>query len=1339
LLALVPIVSFSQESTSKFNKVSIELDGEAVFDVSVITQDHQGYMWLETNLGLIKYDGFNAKKYDLRKPPNNSFSDDYIRVLLVDSQGILWVGANSGLSLYQQECDCLTHFPELINNHSLMQIIAITEDKAKNIWIGTSNGSLFKYDRSQEEFTRMLYKTSYTEQIIKDRIDKLLVDKNNNLWIGTDSGLIRYNINNESVDSFVHDPSNKNSITDNRITAVYEDQTGQILIGTAKSGLNIYNSDNNSFTRINSKESNPNELYAPYSEESVFGEDPQVNLLLQDKLGDYWIGTTGKGINHFKTRTKTINFYDFSLINPQVLWAIYEDDQGNVWFGGTMGAGLYKTDIYAGEYFVNRSFTNVETAYESSINPDILWVNTQENGLYKLNIKTNESINYQHNPNNSKSIGHKWTRAVYQENENTLWIGLGNGGAYGGHDGHGGIDKMNIATGEFTHFRLTREDDERGDFSYTVYSIVEDKEGYLWLGAGPGGVFRSNKDKTNFEPFLIEGVSNTTENVYLNLVRGDSNGNIWVSDFAGDGTLYLFDRDENMFKPFTKGFKMSNLLIDDNGKYLISTWEQGLIHLNPADKTFIQYTKEDGLPSHNGLDIAKGDSNTVWVSTRIGPTMFDTNSGTFTNVGLPKQRYNFRILKASNNQLYVGAGDGLYSFYSDQFLKNPYAPKLAISKLTVSEREYLFGSQNSESHNFKHSQNDISINYIALHFSNAKKNTFQYKLKPLNESWVDVGKERTARFFNLSPGSYSFQLKAANSDGVWSNETQMLKFTISSPWWTTWWAYLVYFILFGFVVYSIYRFQLSRKLATSETKRLREVNQFKNSLFTNITHEFRTPLTVIKGMTDTIKSSLEKKELDHLDSSLEMIERNSDGLLQLVNEMLDLAKIESGNMELQLVQTDVVPFIKYVCESFESYAEENHIKLTTYSEVDSLVMDFDNNKLTSVLSNLLSNAIKFTLESGKIIVHINQITQNDRPYLFIKVKDSGIGIAENELSNIFSRFYQTDASTVREQEGTGIGLALTKELIDLMQGTINVKSTIGAGSEFSVTIPITNSATKIDKVEIGKRPQITKLKTASTQINDFTETDSELPLVLIIEDNMDVAHYLRSCLKDKFETLHAPNGIKGIELALEHIPDIIISDVMMPGKDGFEVCETLKTEERTDHIPIVILTAKASFEDKLKGLSHGADAYLAKPFIKEELFIRLDKLVANRKKLINKIQKEGSGILLKKQTKNPKLQFLQKVIKLIHEDISNSEFGSEELAKKLLVSESQVYRKIKAITGKSTAVYLRSIRLQYAKELLITSNKTVSEVAFDAGFNDPSWFSRAFKKEFGYSPTAASK
>ena len=538
-------------------------------------------------------------------------------------------------------------------------------------------------------------------------------------------------------------------------------------------------------------------------------------------------------------------------------------------------------------------------------------------------------------------------------------------------------------------------------------------------------------------------------------------------------------------------------------------------------------------------------------------------------------------------------------------------------------------------------------------------------------------------------------------------------------------------ILLAVVTY----FQVSRKFAAKERKRLKEVNQLKNTLYTNITHEFRTPLTVIKGMTDSIKSNLESNQNNDLENSLEMIERNSDGLLHLVNEMLDLAKIESGNMELQLIRTDVIPYLKYLSESFNSLAEESQVDLTVYAEIDSLIMDFDSNKLSSIISNLLTNAIKFTAEFGKIIVHINEIFKNEKSYLNIKVKDNGIGMSKEDVSNIFNRFYQTDSSTNRKNEGTGIGLALTKELVHLMEGTIEVKSTLNVGSEFSIMIPVTKKAPKSKSVQITATTQVPIKNTKSIVSEQALQTNSELPLALIIEDNMDVAHYLQTCLVDKYQTLHAINGIEGIELAFEKTPDIIITDVMMPGKDGFEVCETLKSDERTDHIPIIILTAKVATEDRLTGLSRGADAYLAKPFNKKELYIRLDQLLLLRKKLIGKINKDGLGLFLSKRTKNPKIQFLQKVVKLIHEEIKDSAFGSDELSNKLGLSHSQTYRKIKAITGKSTAVFIRSIRLQYAKELLKTEDKTVSEIAYYVGFNDPSWFSRAFKEEFNVSPS----
>jgi signal transduction histidine kinase/ligand-binding sensor domain-containing protein/DNA-binding NarL/FixJ family response regulator len=1337
-IVFFPLNVHAQKNEPTFEKVSIEIDGEEVFDAEVITQDHEGYMWMQTNLGLIRFDGLKGKKYELTRNETSSIPIEYVSALYTDSLGELWIGANSGLSKYDSDCDCLQQYSFGDDKNKLTYVQSITEDLNKNIWIGTSKGNLFRYERKRNSFERVLHGQSDSLPIAYDGIWHLLADQNNRLWIGTNSGLVRYDVHSGEIKQFLHHPSDPNSLIDNRISALYEDQQGEIFIGTFKSGFLKYNPKNESLYRISINSNNPEQVHASYSKETVFGDDPHVNLIHQDQKGNYWIGTTGKGVNYFNTNAGSVTNYNFDLVNPQILGSIFEDKQGNIWIGSVMGGGLYKTDLFARKYHVNTSIPNVEAVYESALATGILWVSSQEYGLRKINLKTNKTISYVHDEDNSKSIGHTWVRSVYQENNKTLWVGLGNGGPYGGQVGDGGIGRMDIETGTFTNFKLLRNDDGLGDFSYTVYSICEDKEGYLWLGTGPGGIFRSDKEKTEFKVFKNFKNDNQSEDIFLNISRIDANGDVWASDFGGEGTLYLYDRKENTFKPYLEGFIMYDLLIDEKGWILISTWKKGLLHLNPADKAYDHYTKKKGLPSNDVVSIVPGENGIYWLNTRLGPAKFNVNSTKISSVGLPKIRYNRGILKASDGKIYLSANNGLSSFYPSEIDGNPYPPQLVISDLMVSDSSFLDGENRFNELTLTHDQNDISLKYIGLHFSDPENNEYKYKLGPMDSEWIKAGNLRSVRFPNLSPGIYNFQLKGSNSDGVWSDKIASLQFTITQPWWATWWSYVLYFVAIAFITYRIYHFQLSKKIAVSESKRLKEVNQFKNTLFTNITHEFRTPLTVIKGMADSIKSKLENEQYDNLDTSLEMIDRNSDGMLHLVNQMLDLAKLESGNIELQLVQADVIPFLKYVSESFSSYAEENQISLTIYSEIDSLVMDFDANKLTSIISNLLSNAIKFTPELGKIIVHINQVKAHDKDCLLIKVKDTGMGIAEEELSNIFSRFYQTDASSVRESGGTGIGLALTKELVGLMNGAIEAKSAIDKGSEFSVIIPVSKNASKSKIVQANNVPQSPILK-APKYPEPSSAVNAELPLALIIEDNLDVAHYLKTCLTNKYETMHAVNGIAGIELAFEKIPDIIICDVMMPGKDGFEVCETLKTDKRTDHIPIVILTAKVTVQDRITGLSHGADAYLAKPFNKEELFIRLDQLISIRTKLIRKIQQEGITGLLKKHKKNPKLQFLQKVEKLILDEIDNASFGSGELAKKLLISDSQLYRKVKAITGKSTAIFMRSIRLQKAKEILRITDKTVSEVAYETGFNDPSWFSRAYKDEFGFSPSETPK
>jgi len=1347
------IISFhfslhAQLDDSPFKKMLIEIDDEEVFDVSAITQDHQGFIWMATNLGLIRYDGLEGKKYY-----SDSSSDDNggINTLYVDSQGELWIGSISGLSKYNPDCDCILEYPSNIADFKLTNILAITEDFDKNIWIGALNGGLLRYNRKSNDFTRVLHNSSYSIKPIIDKVFHLLVDQKNNLWIGSrtydskkGSLLVRYNISSGNVKQFSHNPSNPNSLVDGRVSALYEDQQGQILIGTFQSGFHIYDPKTESLKRMNFDSNNPNRLHAPYTESSVFGQDPSVRLIHQDQNGDYWIGTSGKGINYFNTKTNIFKEHSFNLVNPQVLMSIYEDRQGNIWIGGIMGAGLFKADLFERKYHVNKNFHSIGSSYESDFNPGILWVNSLQLGLSKLNLKTNTIKRYVHDKSNSKSIGHNWVRSTYQENKETIWFGIGFGGADGNSLGDGGIDRMDIASETFKHFKLTRNDDGIDGFSYTPYSICEDTEGYLWVTGGKGGLFRSNKEKNTFNSFKLTNNDDTNKDVILNKVNKDSNGDIWASDFKDEGTLYLYNREEDTFKPYLNGFKVFNILIDEQGWYIIGTWKKGLLHLNPATGSIIQYTKKDGLPSNSGVDIVAGDDGVFWVQTRMGPAKFDSKTGKISSIGLLKGMYNTSIMKASDGQIYLGdkKRNGLVSFHPNQVMGNPYPPQIDISEMLISDRNYLAVKNNSNELNLSYNQNDISFKYYALHFSDPEKNQYQYRLKPIDNEWTDASFERSARYFNLHPDDYTFEVKASNSDGVWSDVPQSLQFSIKPAWWATWWAYLIYIVVFAFLTNRLYHFQLSKKMANSESRRLKEINQLKNTLFTNITHEFRTPLTVIKGMAGAIKSDLENNQHDELENSLEIIDRNSDGLLSLINEMLDLAKIESGNMELNLVQVNSIPFTKYLTQSFHSLAEEKGIDFSVHCEIELLEMDLDVNKFTAIITNLLSNAIKFTSQRGKVDVYIDKIQEDNINLFSLKVKDNGLGITKEELVHIFDKFYQVDSSSSKLQKGTGIGLALVKDFVELLNGTIEVESNYGDGSMFSVKIPISNNAVQSDSSELVSNSSIFKSKVAkivSVESRTSNKIDKDEPLVLIIDDNFDVAHYIKTCLVDNYQVLHAPNGAIGIEKAIEKIPDIIISDVMMPEKDGFEVCESLKTDELTDHIPIIILTAKATFEDRLTGLSHGADAYLTKPFEKVELLTRIDQLILLRKKMLNKFEKTGIDRLLSKNVKNSETKFLDKIITVVHNNITQTDFGPVQLAHQLHLSESQLYRKLKATSGKSTALFIRSIRLQKGKELIETTNKTISEIAYVVGFNDPSYFSRAFKDEFGQPPSALSK
>ncbi len=1321
---------FAQINSNNFKSISISIDHEEVFGVNAIVQDKQGYIWMSTNLGLLKYDGYKPKGYknflkDSISSQNNT--NNKITSLFVDFTGDLWIGTKSGLIRYNPDCDCFFRYPTISGKTIPSGYITdIIEDQNKNIWIAAGSRGLFRYERESNDFIQFLNSPSGAINLVNDVVLILLSDRNNTLWIGTNTGLVRYNQKTGSTKRFVNDSNNKNSLLSNKIRALHEDIQGRVLVGTSKNGLHIYNSKSKDFDRMEFDPTNPNQLHAPYTEGKIGNNKQYVQFIHQDQKGGYWIGTSEKGINYFDPKNQKITFYPFNseqqiTFSPNTISSFLEDIQGNLWFGSST-KGLFKKDLFAQKFTLHHEFGSTSPPYESPNNPGTIWVTRQGGGFGKIDLKTNKITIFQHDANDVQSIGHNWSRSAYQENSNVLWIGFGyGGGSINDEVGDGGLDRMNIKTKKFTHYKIKRKN-AIDNFSETIFQICEDKKGRLWLAAGSGGLFRSDKDKKIFKQFNFPRADSISINPVIYDLQTDSKGIVWASD-SRNGGLYKYDENEDKFTLFLGEFIVLNIVEDKNGWFWISTWEKGILHLNPADGKYKQYTKEDGLKTNLGNLIFKGNEEGIyWVASRFGPSKMDTRTGKITPINLSMGRYNIGGMKSASGKLFFPANKGLLSFYPDEIMGNPFPPTTIISDFLISDMSYKFGTNLSNEITLRYNQNDISFKYVGLHFSNSSKNQYQYKLSPINKDWIHVDKERIARYANLQPGTYTFQVKSANSDGIWNKKSTSIQFIIKPAWWSTWWAYIIYLGIAIFLADRFYRFQLSKKLAIAENKKTKEIDELKSKMYANISHEFRTPLTIISGLSNEL---LEINKNDKQKNLLKGIIYSNKQLLNLVNQMLDLASLDAKKMIPSYKNGDIIKFIEKCVSIYKSYSDSKLVVLQFKTDISNLTMDFDDDKLQKILNNLLSNAIKFTPEGGNVYVHLQQIKNQLR----VKVSDTGKGIGPKQLSQIFERYYKT--YDLNQNIGTGIGLALTKELVEILEGEIQVKSKQKEGTTFTVNLPIQNNST--DSETVHKIPFIEDLN----YIADFEsqKKGKTSHTILLVEDNKEIRTFIKLILGNFYTIYTANNGVEGLKIANNKNIDFIISDVMMPKMDGFEFCKHIKNDIKTSHIPFVIISAKTETKDKVEAYKLGVDAYLFKPFNKEELLLII-------KNLLNKKQEQlayFSKLLHLKQehTEEPDISELDiNLIKNIQEFAldNGKKMSIDELAHSLYTSRTQLHRKIKSLTGMSITSYLNHIKVEKAKKLLTTTQLTISEIAYDVGFEDAAYFSRIFKKIAKISP-----
>lgn len=1323
-----------------FSRVTAE-DGLSPGGVLAIAQDEKGFMWYGTQNGLNRYDARRFKTYKHTSAGKlNNGNNDYITCLLHDSYKNLWVGTRNGLSKYDPQKDHLQEVkihPLSTNNN--LKISCIYEDRQKRIWVWTSSGLYVLSDRAKNAFNAIKLPIRLTSAE-NDSKGTVYQDSKGFFWLGTPLGLIKVTYGKEktSYQYYQHDSDNEHSISDNYVTSITEDLEHHLWVGTQQ-GLNLLYPDSHTFKRY--KSTNTAGLL-----------NDNVRVLKTDRTGKLWIGTQG-GLSIYDSRKKTFKFYQSTTHNNEGLsnnsiHSIFQDKHGNVWVGTYWGGvNLVSKD--------DTPFYTYQTQSSAKVNNDVigavledsfqnLWIGTEGNGIAYINKKTNKIIYFKNNVKNRKSLSSDLVKVIYEDLDHNIWIGTHGGG----------LNLFNSSNQSFTRFLNQSNNPAMRDSE--VLTLLDTEEGLFWVGMQTGLVIfkRSGRSLEQIGPNLICKI--VDKRTVRTIVKA-KNGDIWLG--TADG-IFRLQKKSGKIEHFTVGNGLPknnvNCIYEDRKENIWFGFQSGGFAMyNPSNrhKLFKTFNVAKGLADENVNAILDDEQGNLWISTGNGLSKFNLRDNSFRNYnkedGLAGNIFNVNSCYKSPTQLYFGGYNGLTSFRPSSVKDNLFAPPTFLTGLKVFnshigiEPKGLIEKEISlvKELQFSHSQNLFTIEFAALNYNQPKKNTYAYKLDGFDKAW-NYSQNPAATYMNLPSGEYVLWLKGTNNDGVWGNATAVA-ITVLPPYWKTVWAYALYAIAIASISFFVIRFFVLRSLI----KRDRELNQFKLDFFTNISHEMRTHLSLINGPAEKllVGSTEDNGNTKHL----KIIKRNSESLLQLVTEIMDFRKIEIGNFWLNVSKNDIVKFIQEIFDSFYDVALTLNINSRFSASSPNLELFFDQSQLKKVFFNLISNAYKFTPHGGKILVSIEE-KKND---VVVKIRDNGKGISPESINNLFTNYFQEDDSA-GENKGYGIGLALAKSIVELHKGNISVES-IRANNEIATTFTVTlrkghrhfshhqniklfPGSIQYEKIEQRVEPPKLSVELNKTKIGSYT--------VLLIEDNQEIISFIRSILESTYNIVESENGVSGWEKAIDIIPDLIISDIMMPGLDGRTLCSRLKADDRTSHIPVILLTALCAENHQISSLENGADIYLTKPFSTQVLNLHISNLLRLGEKIrtftkeqfiVQKTTPEHfTGATLNEATLESKVDaFLTKAINIVESNIDNTDFSVGDFANNLAMSKPVLYKKIQAVSGLSVNDFIKSVRLNKARFLLLENlNNNVSEVAYMVGFSDPKYFSKEFKKKFGRSP-----
>jgi signal transduction histidine kinase/ligand-binding sensor domain-containing protein/DNA-binding response OmpR family regulator len=1360
----------AQYDKYRFSRLDIS-QGLSNNEVTSIFKDEKGFIWLGTMSGLNRWDGYGFKifRHDLRDP--NSLDDDFIVQILEGPGQTLWVSTREGLNVYDplterfnRNAGALLHAMH-INGDTVSDI---RKDKNDNYWflMTGAGGGLYKYETASKQTTYFLPRPGIMRS--------MGADPSGDWWILYGDGIL------EKMDIRTGRVVVRTAALQRDLPVktqdyhLYVDAQGDCWVYAAAglSGLLWYRPSSGE-TRVIRKESN--------------GLHLNTNLItgvVQDDKGMIWIATDHGGINLLDKKAMSIQYLltqddDDKSISQNAVDYLYKDLAGVIWAGTyKKGASYYQDDMYKFPLYRHQPSNPNSLPYDD-VNRFVedgkgnLWIGTNGGGLLYLNRQTGKYTRYQHDPTHPNSLSNDVIVSLCLDHEQKLWIGT----YYGGMDCFDGRS--------FIHHRH-KEDDSTSVGDDRVWEIHEAPNGKLWVGTLAAGldlydkkrnVFTHHQPDPSVDPYA-PGTGSTMHSAYVSDLVEDREGNLWIGTSIGIDVLEAATgRFRHYVNEANKPASLSNNNVisikeDSRGLIWVGTRE-GLNVFNKKGNDFTIFRRGDGLPDNTILNILEDNDHQLWLSTPNGLSrvnvLTDTETGHITcrytnydqSYGLQGKEFNENAaLKTRNGELIFGGANGFNMFDPQKLRTSPHRSQLIFTDLQVFNKTVEIGEKlnghiilpqsitESRQITLRPNENVFSIGFAALDFLDAQKVRYAYMLEPFNKDWL-VGDGRKAVYTNLDPGNYTFKVRASGEDGSWNDQVLELGIKILPPFWKTPLAYVLYLLLFIGSLLLARRILLQRAAMRfaleherKEAQRLHALDMMKIRFFTNVSHEFRTPLSLILTPLDKIIQNTEdpaRKNQFHL------IHRNARRLLNMVNQLLDFRKLEVQELRLNTSKGDIVRFIKELSYSFTDIAEKKNITFSFREGISSLCTYYDPDKMERIIFNLLSNAFKFTPEHGEVGVTLEfepgvapglvgsvpdptRGTEAKGPTLVLNVNDTGIGIEKDKQEKIFERFFQNEIPGSMVNQGSGIGLAITWEFVRLHNGTIRVESEPGLGSCFTVTLPVvvaeepTAEPAPVLPVEGDKRGKKSKKQT-----------------VLLVEDNEDFRFYLKDNLREYFHILEAVNGKEGWQKTLGAHPDLVVSDISMPEMNGIDLCRKIKEDNRTSLIPVILLTALTGEEQQLRGLETGANDYMTKPFNFEILLSKIRNLLvqqATARKTFTK-QVEASPSLPRVESTDEK--FIRQALELVEKNMANPDFSVEEMSRELFISRVALYKRLLALTGKTPIEFIRSVRLKRAAQLLEKSRQTVSEVAYEVGFNNPKYFSRYFKAEFGVLPSAYQK